>query len=388
MSRHHSHISTAIKIIENYFGVEPFAIYIKKFFAAQKKYGSRDRKTIAILCYGYFRQGYAFQNKTLEEKILLGLFLTQNSSYELLQSIQPELNSQISFDVKKKVAILNFHPVTIFPLVQELGNGIANNSFYESFLTQPSLFLRLRPGKKEAVIEKLNAAGISFKIASAECLELKNSTGLADIIKINTEAVVQDASSQSVFDYLDNLTLSAKNIKNSAWDCCAASGGKAILLYDKLKENVQLTVSDIRENILADCEKRLRQASVKIYSSFIADLTKNMPPPEVGEFSIIICDVPCTGSGTWGRTPEQLFFFKKNRITYYAEKQKLIAQNALQFLKKDGLFFYITCSVFKKENEEVAKYLKETFHLKLLQMKYIEGYRMKADTMFVAVFTK
>ncbi len=57
-------------------------------------------------------------------------------------------------------------------------------------------------------------------------------------------------------------------------------------------------------------------------------------------------------------------------------------------LQPGGSFVYITCSVFKKENEEVAIYIKENFHLQLKQMEVLKGYDKKADSMFVAVFEK
>ena len=75
-------------------------------------------------------------------------------------------------------------------------------------------------------------------------------------------------------------------------------------------------------------------------------------------------------------------------IEEYANKQKKIASNTIPQLQEGGLFFYITCSVFKKENEEIVSFIKEKFHLQLLQMELLKGSDKKADTMFVAVFTR
>ena len=69
-------------------------------------------------------------------------------------------------------------------------------------------------------------------------------------------------------------------------------------------------------------------------------------------------------------------------------RQKNILSNAITHLQKDGLFFYITCSVFKKENEDIVDFIKGNSNLQLLQMGSIKGYEMKADSMFVAVFRK
>ena len=104
-------------------------------------------------------------------------------------------------------------------------------------------------------------------------------------------------------------------------------------------------------------------------------------------FDLIICDAPCSGSGTWSRTPEQLYFFDEKKIDQYAALQKKIVTNAVKSLKKDGFFLYITCSVFKKENEEVVQFLENKLFLHLIHAEYLEGYRQKADTLFSALFT-
>ena len=105
-------------------------------------------------------------------------------------------------------------------------------------------------------------------------------------------------------------------------------------------------------------------------------------------FDIIIADVPCTGSGTWARTPEQLHFFKNNEIEKYALLQRRIVGNALPHLKTNGHLLYITCSVFKKESEENVSFFKEKYNLNLIKSEYLKGYEMQADTLFVALFTK
>ena len=197
---------------------------------------------------------------------------------------------------------------------------------------------------------------------------------------------------QKVLNYLqENLqALCEKNkpAENlSIWDCCAASGGKSILLTDILQQKINLTVSDIRPGSISNLHQRFKKAGIKNYQHFITDISspKNKLPST--SYDIIICDAPCTGSGTWSRTPEQLYFFNPSAIAGFAEKQKKIAANVLPYLKQDGLFFYITCSVFKKENDEVAGYIQQQ-NMQLLQMQYLYGDDKKADSMFVAVFKK
>ena len=49
------HQNIADNLISAYNGSEPLANYLKKYFAANKKHGSKDRKNIAALCYAHFR---------------------------------------------------------------------------------------------------------------------------------------------------------------------------------------------------------------------------------------------------------------------------------------------------------------------------------------------
>ncbi len=388
MSRLHSYISSATEIIGTYDGSGPLVHHLKAFFSAKKKYGSRDRKMIASLCYSYFRTGHALRSVPVKEKILTGLFLSESKSNDILAALRPEWNEQVSLSVNDKLSMLQLDPVNVFPLTGQLGNEIEAGLFVISFLKQPHLYLRVRPGKIKKVTGELNVAGIQFEIINEYCLQFTNTTSLDDVVKINRDAVIQDYSSQQVLNFYERFPswLPGKD-KVEAWDCCAASGGKSILLFDKLEGNVKLTVSDIRENILVNLGKRLQEAGINIYKKFVTDLSEKASLlPEV-TFPLIICDAPCTGSGTWSRTPEQLFYFKEESISIYAAKQKRIVSNIIPHLRAGGLFFYITCSVFKNENEEIVDFIKERFNLTLLQMEYLKGYEKRADTMFVAVFS-
>ena len=399
MSRYHSYLNSAKEILQLYKGEEPFAAFLKQFFAQRKKYGSKDRKQIGHLCYCYFRLGKAGSGLSIEERILAALFLCSDTTNKLLQQLKPGWNEQINLDLVEKFALLNSHKIVervslteVFPWDDELSIGIVYEEFCESFFKQPDLFLRLRPGKGKKVIEKLGTAGISFRQISDNCLSLSNSSKIDDVIELNKEAVVQDYNSQSVGEFL--LPVRRGRQTDGAiklWDCCAASGGKSIMAKDILGD-IDLTVSDIRESILVNLKKRFAEAGISIYKSFVKDLTKDTSkalPLGSGEgFNLIICDAPCTGSGTWSRTPEQLYYFDKKEIGKYSSLQKQIVYNTISSLQPGGYFLYITCSVFKKENEEVVDFIKKNSGVETIRTEVLKGYDKKADTMFAALLQK
>ncbi|MCA6456148.1 MAG: RsmB/NOP family class I SAM-dependent RNA methyltransferase, partial [Chitinophagaceae bacterium] len=105
-------------------------------------------------------------------------------------------------------------------------------------------------------------------------------------------------------------------------------------------------------------------------------------------FHMVLCDAPCSGSGTWGRTPEQLSFFTEQKITAYADLQRKILSNVLPQVAKGGYLLYITCSVFRQENEEQVQFILQQDGFELVKMELLKGYDVKADSMFAALVRK
>ncbi|MGN6421619.1 MAG: Fmu (Sun) domain-containing protein [Pseudobacter sp.] len=393
--RHYSHIQSARQIIEGYKGKEPFHRYIRAFFAQHKKFGSKDRKQISGLCYAYWRLGNALSALSIDDRIIAGHFLcTVIDSDPVLEQLKPEWNAALHLSIPEKFQLITGkanaweeEKTTLFSWTDQLSEAIDPTAFLQSFFIQPDLFLRARPGKEKTIAEKLTKAGVEFTKPSSGSFAMVNSTKIDELITLNTEAVVQDLSSQQVAEFLE-LLLPAPPKGFSVWDCCAGSGGKTILAFDVLKK-VTITVSDKREQILVNLAKRFKEAGIAQYQSLLADLAIGSGrQPAKYNYDLLIADVPCSGSGTWGRTPEWLRFFETSSIDIYSALQKKIVTNAIPHVKVGGYFLYITCSVFKKENEEVVEAILANHKLELVKMEVLKGYHRKADTMFAALFRK
>ncbi len=383
------YLQFASSLISAYDGVEPFHLYLKKYFSFNKKHGSRDRKQIAALCYGYFRLGHGVSEQvSLHDKFLLGIFLGESSPSSLPAALKPAWNEKITESLESKLKILEefFDANNIFSFSKNLSEKINARQFALSFLQQPKLFIRIRPGKTNSVIDKIKKANFSFEKMNSDCLAFAHNEKVTGVISVDKEAVVQDYNSQRVGEAILKYVRVKDDSPISVWDCCAGSGGKSILATDALK-NIELTVTDKRSSILQNLRKRFVSAGIENYKAFVADIASDSKLPLPGLFNLIIADVPCSGSGTWSRTPEQLIFFKEKEIDGYAHLQKNIIKKVVPFLAGKGILLYITCSVFKNENEDNVDFIAKTFHLKLLQMEYFEGYEMQADTLFVAAFS-
>jgi 16S rRNA (cytosine967-C5)-methyltransferase len=386
----------AVRIIDAYSGEKPLHIWLKDFFRANPQMGSTDRKLVSEMVYCFYRPGHSLHSTGAAERILIGLFLCNDATAGVLEYLKPEWNAAVSKSVEDKIALLqmrfpDFSVDQIFPFSTLLSAGVDYVPFCLSFLKKPELFIRIRKGKEDIVPAKLREKGISFKEAAPDhrllfkACSFANGTRLDGVLDLNREAVVQDLSSQKTGSFLRLTDRDPEKIIR-AWDCCAASGGKSILLAD-LYPTLDLTVSDIRKSILENLRKRFSEARIVRYQSFEKDLTRVADLPKQ-TYDLIVADLPCTGSGTWSRTPESLYFFDPESVGPYAERQKLILSNIVSCLKPGGTLVYITCSVFAAENEEVVNYISKVAELQPGSRQMITGYTENADSLFAATLKK
>jgi 16S rRNA (cytosine967-C5)-methyltransferase len=395
VSRYHSYLNSAKIIIQHYRGDEPLSSFLKKYFSQEKKFGSRDRKQVSHLCYCYFRLGKALHDLEIEERILLGLFFCSDSPNEILQELKTKWNKKIVSSLEEKYLIVNkqFSLKDVFPWENELGVTVEYEKFCSSFFIQPNVYLRLRPGFESTVKKKLTDAEIKFDEINSTCIAIKQGVKVENVIELDNEAVVQDVNSQCVVAFIPVGPGQSDGAPAKVWDCCAGSGGKSLLAFD-LNPKIDLTVSDSRESIIRNLKKRFTAAGIKKFKLLVTDLSlANCQLPIANSsgkelFDLIICDAPCTGSGTWSRTPEQLYFFDVKKIEQYASLQKKIIANAIPRLKEGGNFLYITCSVFKQENEENVEFITNQFNCQVEKLELLKGYDKKADTLFAALFKK
>lgn len=124
------------------------------------------------------------------------------------------------------------------------------------------------------------------------------------------------------------------------------------------------------------------------YRSFTADLSQQLPAGMENSQVLVMADVPCSGSGTWGRTPEQLLCFREEQLMAYQTLQRAILRNAVKAIQPGGFLLYSTCSVFRAENEEQVRFIQEELQLERMESRLLTGYAQKADTLFAALFYK
>ncbi|RZL37062.1 MAG: RsmB/NOP family class I SAM-dependent RNA methyltransferase [Pedobacter sp.] len=374
------------QILTHYDGSLPLHRFLPGYFKQNKQMGSSDRRWATRHVYSFFRLGKALSQLNQEQRLSIADFLCHNTLSPIVEKNFPEFTDQIQLPLLEKLEKVKgkfpaFVLTDVYPYHEKLSKSLNKEDFLSSFFTQPDLFIRVAEGQAGQIIDQLRGERIDVRQVSKTALALANGTKLETVLKEGSYQV-QDLSSQYTGEYF------LPNKWDKWWDCCAASGGKTLLLHS-MEPIIELLVSDLRESVLLNLDERFRLAGIRKYHKKELDLLRNNDQIlHHYQFDGIILDAPCTGSGTWGRTPEMLTFFEERKINQFATIQKAIATNVIKYLKPGKPLVYITCSAFAAENEDVVNHLLETLPLTLEKMELIKGYQNNADTMFVARLIK
>jgi 16S rRNA (cytosine967-C5)-methyltransferase len=134
-------------------------------------------------------------------------------------------------------------------------------------------------------------------------------------------------------------------------DLCAAPGGKALQLLERLGTQGTLVAADRSEEKLALLRENLARAG----SNFTTALVPENPDDlRLGDsFTHILVDAPCSNTGVLARRPEARWRVKRKDIESLSELQSKLLDAALRHLAPGGRIVYATCSIESEENENV-----------------------------------
>jgi 16S rRNA (cytosine967-C5)-methyltransferase len=137
------------------------------------------------------------------------------------------------------------------------------------------------------------------------------------------------------------------------WDCCAAPGGKTIVLALR-KPGAEIIATDVSAKRIAQMQARLRRyAFAERVRCAVADATRGAKDDD--KFDLILCDVPCSGTGTLAGNPEIRHHLRLEDLSRQAERQRAILKGALGRLAVGGRLMYSTCSLEPEENQDVVE---------------------------------
>ncbi|MFB9150415.1 RsmB/NOP family class I SAM-dependent RNA methyltransferase [Roseovarius ramblicola] len=152
---------------------------------------------------------------------------------------------------------------------------------------------------------------------------------------------LQDASSQAAMEALE-LPSGARVL-----DYCAGGGGKTLALAARLDGTWFAHDASVRR--MSDLPARAVRAGVEVRTC------KTSEVQALGPFDAVLCDVPCSGSGTWRRGPQAKWALTPDDLAGLRRVQADILARASVLVAPGGELFYCTCSILKEENECVIE---------------------------------
>jgi 16S rRNA (cytosine967-C5)-methyltransferase len=137
-------------------------------------------------------------------------------------------------------------------------------------------------------------------------------------------------------------------------DACAGGGGKTLALAALMKNSGKIIAFDVEAHRLRNLEKRAQRAGVQGIEVQVSD--KGLAGQAgVRKADAILIDAPCSGLGTIRRNPGNKWRVSPGFVEHISQQQGRLLEQWSSLLKPGGRLVYATCTLLRKENEEVVE---------------------------------
>ena len=316
--------------------------------------GSKDRAAVRDHVFSVLRQKRSVAHlggSSTPRGMVLGLLRAQGvdpdtvfgaGGYapDALTALEQETVQELPSD-----AVAHDLPDWLWPIWEsDLGDDASTVARTQQSRAPITLRVNLRQGTREAAMAELLETGIKtepvFHSKTALQVIENERRVLTSNAYLSGKVELQDFASQNA---VAGLKLKAGG---RVLDYCAGGGGKALAIADAY--DVDVFAHDIAPERTVDISARAMRAGVKIHRLLTDEIAKQEP------FNLVFCDAPCTGSGTWRRTPEAKWALDSEKLLNFSHLQLEVIQSAARYVCSGGQLVYATCSVLRVENDDVV----------------------------------
>lgn len=187
----------------------------------------------------------------------------------------------------------------------------------------------------------------------------------------------------SVQDVSSMLAVELSGVKegDQVLDVCAAPGGKALHMAEKLNQTGHVRARDLTEYKVRLIEENIRREGAANIEAAVWDAAQ----PEAGSADsadIVMADVPCSGLGVLGRKTDLRYKVTPEGLEDLVRLQRKILSTVQAYVKPGGTLMYSTCTIHSGENEENVRWFLEhfpQFALQSLKTDVCEELRDRVD---------
>ena len=271
-------------------------------------------------------------------------------------------------DDVQSLALRNFHPAWLVKLFAEEFGLDAAKKILEFDNTDPPLCLRVNflRTTREKILDALKNFGVQAEASTLapEGIICRGHGALDKFQPLRAGLCqVQDESSMTAARLLNPAA------GEFVIDCCAAPGGKATHLAELMNNRGRIVAADIYETKLEHIKQNAERLGIKIIEPLLID-AREIGDKFPEQADKILVDAPCSGLGVLRRKADLRWKKNPDELNDLPALQEKILVSAAKTLKRGGILLYSTCTITRRENQEVVeKFLAthENFHLVEMQ---------------------
>jgi len=349
----------------------PLDVLARKHFRTNRYIGSKDRRAIQETLYHIIRTYLALKWKlemagakaTARLLVLLhlqetgawddALFAGEKYGLDALEEEEQSLLGKLkeNNETPPEWARLNC-PEGLYPAFQERFGDRTEEELAALGCRAP-FTVRLNTLKKQGkTAETLTELGFQPVKFSPLGYSSEVPVALQDHALIREGRIeVQDEGSQLA------MLLAGAEAGMQVLDLCAGGGGKTLGLAAEMKGRGQIYAADTGERRLKELQIRCQRAGARNVQTLVlpgfeaGTARKVVVEPFTEKMDRVVLDVPCSGTGTWRRSPDNRFRLTPDKLAGYIKIQKKLLVEGAEMVRPGGWLVYITCSLLKSEGE-------------------------------------
>lgn len=246
------------------------------------------------------------------------------------------------------------------------------------------LFIRVNTlrSDEQTVMEELDKDKILYERIFENCLRIASQVNLQNHQLYRSGQIeIQDEGSQRVGLFTRVVP------GNIVIDTCAGAGGKSLQMAALMQNRGRILALDINKSSLN--ELNLRKVRNKAQIIDVHHYSEIKLIDYAGLADTVICDVPCSGSGTFRREVDRKWKLSSAELAELVKKQQQILAQSWTLVKPGGQLIYATCSLFEEENQEQVNQFLTTFtDAKLIADQLLWPQSGGSDGFYMASFRK
>ncbi|TMB11753.1 MAG: RNA methyltransferase [Deltaproteobacteria bacterium] len=132
------------------------------------------------------------------------------------------------------------------------------------------------------------------------------------------------------------------------------TNGKTLALASEMRNKGRLVACDRDGRRLDKVRPRARRAGVHNWEARSVPESSDARLVELsGQADVVLIDAPCSGLGALRRNPDARWRLEESEVDSFPPRQGEILERYARLVKPGGRLVYATCSINRRENEEV-----------------------------------